>query len=578
MIKVAATELADFFYEATGWRLGIINDKNKIFSEESKYLSIGKTTLFYQTGLVGYDGLGNSGTQIATVGKSVFMFGDSDYGSLYAVYDFLTELFGFEYYGKGCYTIGKNVKTIPLKRYNRINIPDFEYRAADGYTESSDVYELYRLRKIDWYTGFFTPIKTLPWHNAAAFLEDYDEGHEAYWYSTDGSQVCFTAHGDKDEYEAMLDAALKSAIKALKENPHTKSLNCSINDSHTYCSCAACSELLRQYGNKNVVSNILFCNDLKKKVDEWFETEEGSKHKRDLTVSFFAYMSTEEAPAEYNSQTGKYEPINGIHCDEGVVVYFAPIYCDFTRAITDPINKDQYANFVKWKTVSDDIYVWLYDWNFQSYYTPYDTFSSVQSYYKLCRELGVTYFFNEGPVAQKYDYSSWNTLKSYLNAKLAWDADSDVEQLIKNFCNAYFEDAGEIMYKILDDFRILSAYLKETDPTYGGSFSCQKSNVKESLWPKMYLMDALKKYDEAISALSNIRNNDPERYEVLYNRIALERVSPLYLTIKLYNWSFSPDELMNYRNLFKSDTSRFNIGANYGYDDISVAYMELGIV
>lgn len=578
IVGFAANELESFFAEATGIHLPIITDSGLTYSEDAKYFSIGDTALFEQVQIVKEQNLGHSGVQIETVGKTIFMLGgDTDNGALYGVYEFLAEALNFEYFGNECYTLNRNVKNIKLLDFdNYVNIPSVQRRMAGSGINTTNIVEMYRFRQEHFYTSFFAQINTVPWHNSLEYVKGKDEGHEAYWYSAEGNQLCYTAHGIEEEYEAMQNACLESLIKMVVDYPDKNDASLTISDSSAFCGCDACSVNFKKYGCQSG-SIVLFCNDLRAKLEDWFNTEEGAPHKREYTLSFFAYMSTTAAPVKYNSSTNKWEGIDGIKCNDGVGVFYAPIDADFTRSIYSPENKEFLDAFYGWRAITDKLYVWSYDWDFRSYYTPYDTFDTLSDLYKCMESFNVDYIFQESDHYQAEGGSCWEMLKMYLNSKLAWDCNADVNQLINDFFTNFYGPVATDMRALFDSFRVHSAYLKANNANYGGRQSCQVSLYDARWYPKQMLIDWNNRYDQIFDKIKPLKETDPKLYEEIYKRVALEQQSPIYLLLYLYSDSVDGAMAKDLRAKFKESNELWGISkGNYG-DPISDTYKSIGI-
>lgn len=578
IVNFAANELESFFAEATGIHLPVITDSGLTYSEDAKYFSIGDTVLFEQAQIVKEQNLGHSGVQIETVGKTIFMLGgDTDNGALYGVYDFLSEALNFEYFGNECYTLNKNVNDLKLLNFdNYVSIPSVQRRMSTSGINSTNIVEMYRFRQEQFYTSFFAQINTTPWHNSLEYVKGKDEGHEAYWYSAEGNQLCYTAHGIEEEYEAMQNACLESLIKMVVDYPDKNDATLTISDSSAFCGCGACSANLKKYGCQSG-SIVLFCNDLRAKLEEWFNTEEGAPHKREYTLSFFAYMSTTAAPVKYNSATKKWEGIDGIKCNDGVGVFYVPIDADFTRSIYSPENKAYLDAFYGWRAITKKLYLWTYDWEFRSYFTPYDTFDTLSDLYKCMTSFKVDYIFQEGDHYQAEGGSCWEMLKMYLNSKLAWDCNADVNQLINDFFTNFYGPVATDMRALFDSFRVHSAYLKINNSDYGGTQSCQKSLYDARWYPKQMLIDWNNRYDQIFEKLESIKQTDPKLYEQVYKRVALEQQSPIFLLLYLYDTTVESTMANELREKFKESVELWGISKGDVGDPMSMTYAMIGI-
>ena len=128
----ARTELTEFFKEATGVELRTVSES--LYTDDGQgYISLGKTTLLENSGItVDEKALTEDGARIVTKGKNIYIFGGSEYGVLYAVYDFLEIYFNFDVYYKDCYEIDKNVKNLNHKNFDVTDITNLEIK-SNGY-------------------------------------------------------------------------------------------------------------------------------------------------------------------------------------------------------------------------------------------------------------------------------------------------------------------------------------------------------------------------------------------------------------------------------------------------------------
>jgi len=82
----AVNELKYFFNEATGIELDAVSDAGLVI-DQKKYISIGNTALLRQSNLKNQQVvLGNSGVRVVTMDQNIFLFGDTQFGDLFAVY------------------------------------------------------------------------------------------------------------------------------------------------------------------------------------------------------------------------------------------------------------------------------------------------------------------------------------------------------------------------------------------------------------------------------------------------------------------------------------------------------------
>lgn len=550
IIKTAAEELRYFFLQATGIELLIIKDNDISYSENAKYLSIGDNLLLKSAGItIDKKLLGTDGFRIITKGNSVFMFGGGDYGSLYSVYEFLHQAFSYEYYYKDCYILDKNVRELKLMAYDITDVPDIAKRTANyGFIkEDIMVCNRLRLRPVENYIISVGKI----WHNSFLYFDSNTKDTHPDFYSADGKQLCYTAHGNSEEYALMTDIVAQKIIEKRKEFPSLSVITMTMEDNMSNCSCSACSALLDKYGAASAAV-IIFMNDVNAKVKAWFDTPEGKNYDPNLDILFFAYNKYTNAPAIYNKDTKEYEAIDGLKCSDGVSVLYAPISSNFTRSLYDADNSATYNTMKAWRAVSKKIYLWLYSTNFSFYLIPFNSFNGMQDNYKFAVEMGTEFLIDQAQVNQKGSATGWSLLKAYLNAKLAWNTSINYQQLVDNFFNAMYGEAAPFMREYFERYKTLASF-NEKFMGFGGNIYFNALDQK--FWPKQELLVWRNCIDKALEAIDYLKIKDMKLYNSYYEHIIAERISINYLLVQLYDSNIYPEELMDFKLEFKEDVS-----------------------
>ena len=199
---LALDEFTSLFSEATGINLPVVKDSGLTFNEESKYISIGNTTLLDSSEIIIEDEVKvDNGMAIKTKGKTLFFIGGGEYGVVYAVYEFLFRTLNFEQYYIDCYALDKCVTEIPLMNYNVIDYPDIPMYC--NFPRFLDMNPLAALRMRAPYRSskFLGAIGGRTSHMSLVYMnETVVEGHENYWLSKDKTQLCYTARGNEEEF------------------------------------------------------------------------------------------------------------------------------------------------------------------------------------------------------------------------------------------------------------------------------------------------------------------------------------------------------------------------------------------
>ena len=584
----ASEEFATFFNEATGCVLPIIKDSGLTFNENDKYFSIGRTSILKSANVTADKSvLGRDGVRIKTVGNTVFLCGGEDDGTIFSVYVLLEKLFNYDCFYSDCYYIDTGVTKLELREYDITDIPDFAYRIPSmGYLWDSTTLSR-RMRYNDYFCYDEIYIqnpeklgstKSLSQHNSFYYLppEYYlnpsdTEHYRPEWFSNQNSsrksnypaQLCYTARGDSEKYQEMINEIFSVMKFNLMRDRKNHIISLAMQDDFGACTCDACASISTEYGSDSA-SVLLMCNDLAKMIADWFKTPEGSEYKRDLKVGFLAYHCYEKAPMKYNSETKQNEPtdIKGFKEKVGDVtvetyVLYAPIFANYLKPMTDIVNKDEYNNINVWSEVCSSMSVWQYSTNYQptarGYMIPVNTFNSQQANYQLYFNKGIDWIFSQGQHNQTVGATGWMILKTYLDSKLAWNCNIDYNYYIKKFFDNYFGDCSEEMLFIFNLYRAQA--MKAEEDGYNPdrtTYTTEIANPK--YWPMGTLKNWLGLYDNVLQKISKLKETDKFKYNKLYQHIAMERLSDLYLLITNYNDDLGEDS-MAYKQLFKDDVN-----------------------
>lgn len=547
----AADELQTFFYEATGVRLERIPDSGLTHSASNKYLSIGKNALSQSAG-VSTDGLGlgRSGVHIATVDDTVFMLGQEHYGTLFSVYEFLSQTLDFEVFSENAIRLNKNVREISLYNYRIVDIPDFEYRTPGHGFVSNDASLRNRLR----YTEIreFVKGKGGIYHNSFKYVTETDRKAHPLWVSSSGDQLCYTAHGNADEYAALV-AHVTACMKELAiANPEIEIFSFTHEDTQTWCGCDTCKAMISEYNDAGSVTITKFLQDVLDSVREWFATDEGKPYARNLRITFFAYHGTNKPPVAMSAD-GTPELINGFKLD-GVIPYFAETNADYTVPLTEGTVNKQYADNMKgWTAMTDEMLFWTYSTNFTEYLTPFNSFNSFAENYKYAAKMGAMSVFDQ---CQNNNAmcTSWERLKAYLNAKVSWNVNADVNALTQEFFEGYYGPAAQTMLELFYAFRVQATYQNANG--YSGSrsvFHAALGNNGKKYWPKNWIKEQIDGMSRALTEIESLQNTDSELYNAYAFNIRLERVSPLYMMVQLYDGQLTDSDSALYKKTFKDD-------------------------
>lgn len=537
----AESELIDVFKQATGITLSVVTDEAAELSTNCKYLSIGDNELLkQQTGVdVSYETLGEDGFKLVTKGKTIFMCGGGEQGTLYAVYEFLSRTVDFETFGPNGTRIASNIKELKLFEYDVTQIPSFRKRTLGSGViyEAEGTQRRLRLQTTETYLGDVNKVQV---HNSLAYLPPatYAEEHPD-WYTNSLGELCYTAHGNENEYELMAQAAA-DALKAELPKTNVSMFTLTQQDNTAFCNCPSCVAEEAANGARSGAI-VKFANKVHDLVMAWFETEEGKAYKRDFRLYFFAYQDSLDAPVKRDAQ-GNARPANDdVICHKGVGVYFAPMELDYERSIYEDVNHNFLSAFTDWKVLTDEMILWAYATNFNYYLMPYDCFEYMQEFFKVAKSAGVQTFYHQHQNNQIGGSTGWENLKLYLSAKLLWDVDADVGALTQDFFEAYYGPVADEMLQLYTEFRAHSAVVKKnTAPRRSTIYA---NRLKEEYWQRQMLLDWSERIAALLKKLEPLKKQDKAEYDRIYKNVAAEGVSYDYILTEVYGNTFSQSEL-----------------------------------
>lgn len=539
----AVSELKFFFKQATDFDLPAISDKNLTYEVGQKYISIGHTSLLETSDIEIDPDLGESGVQIITKDESVFLFGNTRFGTLYSVYVFLEHQLNYRSYAIDEIGLDRDLESLKLLDFKLIQLPTFDYRVGS-------IGELWNnatfARRMKMHTNDDVWIKLggLAYHNFFATVppSQYKADHPE-WYSEDGRQLCLLA--DPEGLKAVVVEQMKKYITA---NPSANVLSFTQEDVNLWCECEVSTALKDHYGT-NAAEMIIFLNMVGADIEAWLAVEEPG---REVTILMFAYHRTEEAPARFDETLQKYVPIDDeVILRDNVGVLYAPIFSEHYYDYYHESNINTSETMKKWSALTDNVYLWSYGTYFFDYLIPFDSLNSIQGKYKFAQEHGTKYVFDQGTYNQSIG-TDWFRLKQFIMAELQWDVNKDMDQLINEFFENYFKDASEHMLKYLDSYRTWHAYIAVEEGLMGQVV--QPGVLQRKHFPQGLLNEWLGYIDDAYASISYLEKSDPALYKLLKDRITLESISPRYMMIELYNVFFSPEENAQMLSSLKADT------------------------
>ena len=557
IVSTAAFELTEFLYQSSGVRLQTVRDEEYAFGEGEKYISLGDTTMFTQSGETSDRvTVGGGGYIMKTRGNTLLISSYDSYGVLNGVYDMLKYTIGFCVYSHDEIRYEK-MDTVPLLSFDRIYTPPFEYRELTVAKLSQDNNYSNRMH--------LTLTKN-PWaafcHTVVSQFLPYDKYKETDYYgTTNGQQVCFTNENMRLE---MVESMKQFIIK----NEEADFIQIGMEDNHNMCECENCvadREELGGYG----AQQLEFTNKVAEDLDIWLETAYPG---REMKYVFFAYNASKEPPAVYNESTKKYEPASEkFRVQENVGVMIAPISLDFGREIDDPVNAAEYELVKAWVDLfqgaerEENIFIYTYNLNAYAFFFPTPNYGVVANHYQKFAEMGAKWLFDQG--VNGTNLPCFQELRVYTQTQLMYGSTQPYNEMVEDFMENYYDGAFDKMMEYYQYTRTHFAYLQETKQTTGKVFMVWEN---KEYWPINTVGKMLGILDEAIDSLAPLKETDPERYGVLYDRIKVQRLSPLYMMFTFYMDQMTQAQKETYLQEFETYTKLYGVKASAeGYYNVT---------
>lgn len=586
--KYAAEELAYYIKQSTGANLEIEKDDSVMaFNENSKYVSIGDTRLREQCGKTfTYEELSWDGFKIYTYKQSICISGYYENGDLYGVYEFLSREIEWESFAKNRVWYKENVSELTFKEYDVIDVPDFELRQAGEGLQSDSVYgKRLRFSLISevfvnpgaWCHNTFKIIEPKKYltnkdgNKDESFIAEHKE-----WFShnEDGeiiyseveaeshlpAQICYSV--EDEEFFNLIVSGLK---QWLIDSPDAKTVMFAQQDNHSWCECKKCKEAKEKYGTNSALV-VKMLNRIAAALEPWLAEQD-----RHVTFSFFAYNPTEDAPVK-TDENGNYVAIDdSVVCRDDVAVMYAPIGADYSKPLTHVANSKEFENLKKWSVLSSKIYLWTYCLACSSYLAPYDTYNIIQENYRLAYQYNVYWLYDQ-PQVHSNNSTGFHILKYYLNSKLSWNVNADVNALIDEYFEKCYLDAAEPMRKLFDEIRSRFSYIENV---LGDSLYIYVTMYNKSYFPAGLLQQWEGYIEEAYAAIAHVKDENEDLYNELHDSIMVESVFIRYCLIDLYGESlYDADTLLAKKVQFKNDCSLLGVNRRTESGDLNKYLLE----
>ena len=568
----AKNDLLILFKKATGVTLSVKYDNSVVaFDTTQKYISLGATSLVELAGIeeseYSEEKLKTQGIRIITKDNTVFLLGGSDFGVVNAVYKFLEVYFNFDYYYRDCIDLDQNVVNCKFKNIDITDVPDIDHfygadyvfqwgrgttAPLDSLALGAETYEE-EISYIRYRAGcpvsvneLFLPIHrelstTSPSetiHNALNYVTVKDED----FYSSGGGQLCFTAHGNADKLEQMVEMCAEKIIFTLKnytpdKYPYKNYVTFTMEDNSDICHCDACKA---EYAEIGYSGNLIkFSNKIGEKVDEWLNAQKDENaefhnaYREKFKILVYGYNIYTKPPVDESG-----EPISEyVICNNRIGVWHVSSRGVSAHAdVYDPKWPGAYEQVEGWKKITENSCLWF--WHNSGNVVNNDLFSDGFTIYsnnfmELMAYGGYEYVYAAHFLNGGSDLTAWQNLLIYVQNKIRWDCHRNMDEYVKKYMKAMYQDAADVMYDLLQDERYYYQQLV-SDPETKENNNWGREMKTEEKYPYAVLKGWLDKCDSAIVEIETLKEIDHDLYTLVEHRIEIEASAHLFRILNMY--------------------------------------------
>jgi len=212
----------------------------------------------------------------------------------------------------------------------------------------------------------------------------------------------------------------------IKENPTNLIYSVSQNDWGNPCQCDNCQAIVDEEGTQSGIM-VWFVNQVADRIKDEFPNK---------YVGTLAYQYTRKPP-------------KNIKPKENVVIRLCSIECCFAHDFYScPENTEFLSDLEEWSAISPHLYIWDYVVNFSHYPMPYPNFNVLQPNIKAFRDNSSIGIMEQA--AYQSRGGEFAELRAYLIAKLLWNAECNVDEVIDDFMYGYYGRSGQYVREYLN--------------------------------------------------------------------------------------------------------------------------------
>jgi len=429
--KHGAKELSHFLRKITGAEIPIVTDDDNY---NGPMILVGRSRKLDALGLrIPWKDLGNEGYVIRTEGKHLILAGSRARGAMYACYGFLEDHLGCHWLIPGIEVIPRRAQ-LQIERINETVIPAFEYRHVYHIVMRDPLWAV-RNRMND-VKGIIPPamggqVSFSPFvHSYFIFVppKKYFKSHPEYFSEIDGKRIGTHAQLCLSNPE-VVEIVAREVREVFRQRPDVKIASVSQMDWGNWCRCKKCRTLDENEGTP-AASIINFANKVAEKIEKEFP---------DRAIDTLAYQYSLKAPRTIRPRPN-------------VIVRIAITYCANLHPGGNlcETQKIFLQTMRDWKRLTNRIYVWNYQVNFDQLWVPHPSFAVIDRDVLLCRDNHVKGIFAESGGSTMPRLANLGHVRAYVLAKHLWNPKYGVDRALNEFLTGYYGDGGKHIRSYVD--------------------------------------------------------------------------------------------------------------------------------
>lgn len=571
----AIQELNYFLKLASDCTLPIV--KEKAVRKNYKYISIGDTRQFREVfAEVDLSPIANtfSGYFISSHNGNLYLNSSRDYygyGCLYGVYDMLKDMIDYTYYADDeiYYVESENIN---IKNYKSAFVhPSFDVRTLSSQYIYTNITHAKRLRQIS-HANSESWCLPLMGHNLIDhFISPNDINPETgntygedapNWFAqrlavmkNNGmydNRLCFSSDEEGSPKKGLIDIIANKMFQYIKQYPNNKYFMYGQEDNDDDgCQCELCRQARATWAGTTAGLAIYWMNQVIEKVEAMIENDP-EESGREVRYVMYAYRATKDAPVLVDENgvdvkvDGKYVPVSDkVIPHKKLYLMYGDTSVNYSIPLTAPGNSSCYELTKKWGDLAgEQIIMYNYNANFYEYFVNFPNFSAVTSMYRTYQDFGFDYMFFNGADA---NLPCFFEMRSYCEANLLWDTTQNFEDLAVDFIKHYYKEASDSIYDFYSAIRDHYAYTFANNNSFG-----IYTAIDSEKWhfPKDYVDSLADLIEQALEEIAPLQASNPQRYQLLRDRIYREYLTVIYMRVRLYKSYYSTKEINEMKEIW----------------------------